>query len=104
MIKSIKQGKYNSKLDGEIIKKENDNKNFSYLEFYQYKMNRERTNKEGNEKEKEIKKSLTLNKIPKRLKEMKSEKKVKNSNNKKFLQFHQLIIQKSLKEINGAKN
>ena len=35
---------------------------------------------------------------------MKSEKKVKNSNNKKFLQFHQLIIQKSLKEINGAKN
>ena len=104
MIKSIKQGKYNSKLDGEIIKKENDNKNFSYLEFYQYKMNRERTNKEGNEKEKEIKKSLTLNKIPKRLKEMKSEKKIKNSNNKKFLQFHQLIIQKSLKEINGAKN
>ena len=98
--KNKKQRNYKSKLIGELIRKDNENKNLTYLEFYQYKIHREKINKEKNEKE--IKKSLTLNKFPKRLNEKKSEKKVKNSNNKKFLQFHQLIIQKSLKEINKS--
>ena len=98
--KNKKQRNYKSKLIGELIRKDNENKNLTYLEFYQYKIHMEKINKEKNEKE--IKKSLTLNKFPKRLNEKKSEKKVKNSNNKKFLQFHQLIIQKSLKEINKS--
>ena len=81
---------------------ETDNKNLSYIDFYRYKKNLEkkRNNKKG--KSQNINKSLTLKEIPKKLKTTKSDKK-KNLNKNKFLEFHQLIIQKSLTELNDSK-
>ena len=48
-----------------------------------------------------INKSLTLKENPKKLTKTKSDKK-KNLNKNKFLEFHQLIIKKSLKELNDS--
>ena len=81
---------------------ETNNKNLSYIDFYRYKKNLEkkRNNKKG--KSQNINKSLTLKEIPKKLKKIKSDKK-KNLNKNKFLEFHQLIIEKSLTELNDSK-
>ena len=76
---------------------ETDNKNMTYIDFYTYKKNMEK--KQNNKREKS---QITLKENPKKLKKTKSDKK-KNLNNK-FLEFHQLIIQKSLKELNDSKS
>ena len=55
--------------------------------------------KQNNKREKS---QITLKGNQKKLKKTKSDKK-KNLNNK-FLEFHQLIIQKSLKELNDSKS
>ena len=76
---------------------ETNNKNLTYIDFYQYKKNMAK--KRG--KNQIINKSLTLKENPKKLTKTKSDKK-KNLNKNKFLEFHQLIIQKSLKELNDS--
>lgn len=82
-------------------KKFNFNKNTqtetSYLDFYQYKKNqKKRLNSKKGKSQKNNKQFLIQ--IPKNLNRTKSDKKKRNSNNKNFLEFHQLIIQKSLNE------
>jgi len=55
------------------------------------------------EKKEENIKSIILNNNSKKLKEIKSDKKIRNFHDKKFLEFHQLIVQKSLKELKDTK-
>ena len=82
---------------------ETNNKNLSYIDFYRYKKNIEKKRNNNKGKSPNINKSITLKEIPKKLKKTKSDKK-KNLNKNKFLEFHQLIIQKSLKELNDSKS
>ena len=86
-------------INDKYIQTEIDNKNSSYLEFYQYKKNKEKILNIKKERSNKKGESLSLNIIPKNLKKTKSDKKIKDS---KFLEFHQLIIQKSLKELNES--
>ena len=97
MIKSYKDNKTKYYLT------ETDNKNLSYMDFYQYKKNLKKNRNNKNDKSQNYNKSLTLKENPKKLKKTKSGKK-KNLNKNKFLEFHQLIIQKSLKELNDSKS
>ena len=84
-------------------KTEIDNKNLSYVDFYQYKKNKEKMKKSGKEKNKEKGKSLNLKHNQKKLTEIKTDKKIRSYKDKNFIEFHQLIIQKSLKELNDTK-
>ena len=83
-----------------------NNKSFNYVDFYQYKKSKENKKenkiKKSNEKNILIKKNVNNKKL--KLKEIKNDTDIKTSNNKKFLEFHSLIIQKSLKELNNSKN
>ena len=92
---NIYQGRKKLKLTKVNINTENDSKNSSYVDFYQYKMNQKRRNKTEKEKIKKNERLLNIKQSPKKIKEIKSDKKVRNINNKQFLEFHQLIIQKS---------
>ena len=87
----------NFNLNKNRFKQNETEKNLSYLDFYQYKQNREKRlcSKKGKN---ERSKKLSSKQIPKELKRTKSDKKKRNINNKNFLEFHKLIIQKSLKE------
>ena len=71
----------------------------SNLKFYQYKKNKEKILNIKKERSNKKGESLSLYIIPKNLKKTKSDKKIKDS---KFLEFHKLIIQKSLKELNES--
>ena len=95
MIKSYKDNKTKYYLT------ETDNKNLSYMDFYQYKKNLKKNRNNKNDKSQNYNKSLTLKENPKKLKMPKSDKK-KKVNKNSFLEFHQLIIQKSLKELNDS--
>ena len=101
--KNINHGNSKYKLNKSKIKTEIDNKNSSYVEFYQYKKNKEKKSKMRKEKKEENIKSIILNNNSKKLKEIKSDKKIRNFHDKKFLEFHQLIVQKSLKELKDTK-
>ena len=57
----------------------------------------------GKEKNTEKGKSLNLKHNQKKLTEIKTDKKIRSYKDKNFMEFHQLIIQKSLKELNDTK-
>ena len=102
-IKDIYHRNSKYKLTKVNVKTENDIKNLSYVDFYQYKKNKEKMKKLGKEKNNEKGKSLNLKSNQKKLTEIKTDKKIRNYKDKNFMEFHQLIIQKSLKELNDTK-
>jgi hypothetical protein len=102
-IKDIYHRNSKYKLTKVNVKTEKDIKNLSYVDFYQYKKNKEKKEKLGKEKNKEKGKSLNLKSNQNKLTEIKTDKKIRNYKDKNFMEFHQLIIQKSLKELNDTK-